>query len=222
MTPPAAHDPTNPAADRSRWGEWLVIAVLACGLLLVGAARLPQQAKVPFLLSTALGAALGFGLGQLADSWKLRPGRRVGGLVALLVALGLTAGAWDTHRRLAEFARQEKVDAIPEVLGIDAEFQKMLERGEVPEGTTNVNADELRSALETQRRRLAEREREREQKQTFLGYLAFRVPREWGRWPVAGAVAFWLAELALAAGLAGRIARVQVGEESSGGSPDSP
>lgn len=214
----------------ARWLEWMILAVLGTALAFVGIARLPQQAKVPFVLTLGAAAGLGFGLGTLARLWNLRRPRLVGGVLAVLIAAGISAGAWDTHQRLARFAKQERVEEVPEVGGIDAELERMLKQGRIPDNvyTTiepsdteaaaseagdrppasrpRVDEAELRATLERNRQRREELRREHEMKKSFLGSLAYRIPREWGRWPVWGAVAFWLSELGLAAGLGGWLA----------------
>ncbi|MCY2962934.1 MAG: hypothetical protein NT069_04650 [Planctomycetota bacterium] len=198
------------AEVRTRWLEWFVIAALVSGMLFLGAARLPQQMKIPFVVTTGLASGVGFAMGRLAHHWKLGSARLVRAGLAAMVAGGVTLGTWDTHRRLAEFTRLEPIPQVADVGAIDEGIEAMLKQGDVPEGATNVNVAEFRTAQEKRRQIQSDRVREREFRQTFVGYLVFRVPRQWGNWSPPAAVAFWMAEVVVAAGLAAKLAGREV------------
>ena len=206
-------EPAFEPGDRSpepRWTEWTVLCAVVTLAVLVGAGRLPQQAKIPVVLPVGLAALLGFGLGLMADRWRLSPARRAKFTVAGCVAIALVLNAFDTHRRLASFIRQQPSPQRPDVAGIDQGFRDLLEREGLPEGEGTVSREDLRRSLSVQERRTAELLREREFLQTFRGYLVFRVPREWGTWPWLACVLFWLAEVTVAALFAGRVCEFQI------------
>ncbi len=215
--PQSATEPGDRPPE-SRWTEWTILSVVVSLAVLVGVGRLPQQAKIPVVLPVGLGALVGFGLGLVADRWRLASARRANLIVAGCVAIALMLNAVDTHRRLAVFIRQQPPPQRPDVAGIDRGFRTMLEQGELPEGDGTVSQDDLRRSLERQERRTAQLLEEREFLQTFLGYLVFRVPREWGAWPRWGCVLFWLAEVGGAALIAGRVCEFQI-QPVSGSSP---
>lgn len=194
----------------SRWTEWTVLTAVVVLAVLVGAGRLPQQAKIPVVLPVGLAALLGGGLGLVADRWRLTPIRRAKFTVAICVAIALVLNAFDTHRRLATFIRQQPLPQRPDVAGIDEGFRDLLAQGELPGGEGTVSAEDLRRSLAVQERRTAELLRERESLQTFRGYLVFRIPREWGAWPWLACVLFWLTEVAVAALIAGLVCESQI------------
>lgn len=202
--------PLSPATGPS-WAEWTALAAVVIPAVLVGAGRLPQQAKVPVLLPVGLAALLGWGLGELAERWRLTVPRRVASTVAVLVAAALVGNAWDTHRRLAAFIGQQPPPAVPEIAGMDEGLQELLLREKEGTGEESASTRELRQALAAQERRRTELLAEREFRQTFPGYLAFRIPREWGRWPWLAAALFWLAEVVVAALVAGTVAKSRLG-----------
>jgi hypothetical protein len=205
--------PVFHAGDRppeTRWTEWTLLAALVTLAVLVGAGRLPQQAKIPVVLPVGLAALLGWGLGLAADRWRLSPPRRAKLIVTGCVAIALVLNALDTHRRLAAFIRQQPLPQRPDVAGIDEGFRELLAKGGVPGGEGTVSAEDLRRSLAVQERRTAELRHEREFLQTFRGYLVFRIPREWGAWPGLACVLFWLAEVAVAALVAGVVCEMQM------------
>lgn len=209
----SAHHPASGADDRPpepRWTEWTLLAAVVAVATLVGAGRLPQQAKIPVVLPVGLAALLGWGLGLVADRWRLSSQRRAKITVAGCVAIALVLNAVDTHRRLAAFIRQQPLPQRPDVAGIDQGFRDLLEQGGLPEGVGTVSAEDLRRSLALQERRSSEVLHEREFLQTFQGYLVFRIPREWGGWPWFACVLFWLAEVAVAAWIAGLVCESQI------------
>jgi hypothetical protein len=207
--PEAACEPGDRPLE-NRWTEWTLLSAVVTLAVLVGAGRLPQQAKIPVVLPVGLAALVGFGLGLVADRWRLSPARRVKFTIAGCVAIALVLNAVDTHRRLAAFIRQQPPPQRADVAGIDQGFRDLLEQGGLPEGEGTVSNEDLRRSLAVQERRTAELLREREFLQTFRGYLAFRVPREWGTWPWGACVLFWLAEVTVAALVAGRVGEFQI------------
>ena len=194
----------------SRWTEWTILSAVVTLAVLVGAGRLPQQAKIPLVLPVGLAALVGFGLGLVADRWRLAPSRRANVVVAGCVAFALVLNAVDTHRRLAAFIRQQPPPQRPDVGGIDQGFRDLLEQGGLADGEGSVSPDELRRSLELQERRTAQLLSEREFLQTFRGYLVFRVPPEWGVWPEWACALFWLAEVGVASLVAGRVCEFQI------------
>lgn len=207
--PPTASEPGDRPPE-SRWTEWTILSAVVTLAVLVGAGRLPQQAKIPVVLPVGLAALVGFGLGLVGDRWRLAPARRANVIVAGCVALALVLNAVDTHRRLAAFIRQQPPPQRPDVAGIDQGFRELLEQGELAAGDGTVSPDDLRRSLKRQEQHAAQLQEEREFLQTFLGYLVFRVPREWGAWPRWACVFFWLAEAAGASLIAGRLCELQI------------
>jgi len=204
---------SNAPATNLPWMEWTALAAVVTLGVLVGAGRLPQQAKIPVVLPLGVAALLGLGLGVLADRWRLLSSRRVTATVAALVAVGLLLNAWDTHCRLAAFIRQQPLPQTPEIASFGQGLEDLLLRGDESAGDGMASTAELRGALARQEQRREELLAEREFRQTFPGYLAFRIPREWGRWPWPAAALFWLAEVVLAALVAGKVCRSQIQTE---------
>lgn len=203
-TPPAS--PTTPVGKFSP-AEWIGLVAGAAVLLGLLTARAPHELRKPLLLPLLVGGCVGAIAGELAR--RLKPGHAVPLSAATMaaVAIALATGAFDSHRQLAAHARAHPPEPATDLLGLDDAFRDWLATPPEPGTEAAPDRQQLTEALEIRRQREARRTDEWQRRQTLLGYLQFRIPSAWGRWPPWLAALFWLLEAGLAATLGAALAR---------------
>jgi len=191
-------------------GEWaglVCAAAVGLGLLL---ARLPPELRKPVLLPLFTGVLVGALAGELARRLRLSRLNAVGPISALGVVLTLALATYDSHRQLTAYAVAHPPQASPDLLGLDAAFQEWLDQPVRADEPPSPDRSQLAAQLAIRREHEAQQQLAWQRRQTLTGYLQFRIPLAWGRWPPALAWLFWIAEAGLAATLGAFTARWMV------------
>jgi hypothetical protein len=158
---------------------------------------LPETFRPAGLLSIALGAVAGWGLGQWGAALQIRPNLVVALGAGLIVLAGQILAAAETHRDGVRKMRASKAWQDP-VDPISAKFKEFLERE--PEDESPKARQERLATLAAVERGEA-MHKERLEYLTFHGYLASRIPKQWGKWSSPWPVVFWGAEVVLSSTL---------------------
>ncbi|MGE5192966.1 MAG: hypothetical protein ACM3U2_10720 [Deltaproteobacteria bacterium] len=214
LLPPLPHE--APAGGHQALLRWLAGGAAGAALFFGISAHLPETFRPAGLLAIVLGAAAGWGLGRWGSALRIRPSSLVALAAGLIIAAGHVLAALETHRdgvrkMRASKAWQEPVDPI------SAKFKEFLEHE--PEGETPEARRERLATLAAVERGEA-MHRQRLEYLTFQGYLASRIPREWGKWSAPWPAIFWGAEIALSSTLGGWLALWTLRAAFPGGASD--
>jgi hypothetical protein len=181
---------------------WLATGGVGVAILFAASVHTPQEWKRLGLYSVALGALAGWGLGQWALLRKIRPSFVVIGLTWTLILAGEALAAVQTHRAAL---KPERAELKPEQIERDMMTEGMREYfTREPEGLTTEERERWlkdRAEFERGEERLRDELEARRVHRSFYGYLANRIPKEWGKWSYPWPAVFWGGEVLLASTL---------------------
>jgi hypothetical protein len=173
------------------FAQWLLVGAAGAALWFVVAEQAPQRIKLFVFFPILVESLAAWGLGR----WGAYRSVRAGGLFLLSSGLIIAAchllTAVKTHRdgvrtMLAQKRWQQPVDPV------SAKFKEFVETAPEDE---SPEAREQRLAVLAAIERGEAMHKEQRDYLTFYGFLANRIPKEWGRWPYPWPAVFWGAEV---------------------------
>jgi len=193
--PPPSNEPSPKLSDLA---VWLATGAFGVALLFSAAVHMPQEWKRVGLYPVSLGVLAGWGLGHWAAVRKLSASWLLIGLIWGLIVAGEVLTAVQTHRA---GIKSERLQVKPEQMERDMVTEAMRQYfATEPEGLTDEGRERwLKDRDEFQRgeERLRAELEARRLHRSFYGYLANRIPKEWGLWTYPWPAVFWGVEVLL-------------------------
>jgi hypothetical protein len=189
LSPP---DDDTPVGKLAAFWRWLTVGAVAVVLFFQMSVHLPQSAKLPGVLLIALGAAAGWGLGRWGVYMNVAPTRAVAISTWLCLGLGAVSATGKTYRDGLQIMRAQKQwqEFLPDP--ITDHLRNYVNRQSENESPEDA---ERRRQMRAELERGDALHRQRQEYLTFSGFLANRIPKEWGRWQPPWPAVFWGTEV---------------------------
>jgi len=186
-------------SDRWHFLQWFLVGAVASAIFFLVSVRVPHELKLTGIYNVGLGAAAGWALGLWGAAKHVRPSMAAAALVWLIIAGSEGLAAFEAHR---VGVKPQRADLKPEQLDRDMVSQAFRDfLAQEPDDLSDEDRERRRQIqeevdqAELRRQKIIEAQKLH---RSFYGYLANRIPPQWGRWDAPWPAVFWGGEIALA------------------------